>query len=442
MEQFNNVDIIVIGAGVAGGVFACSQQDSNRKILVIERDLSEQERIVGELLQPGGIVALKQLQLESLLEGYGAQEVVGYTLVNGATHFSIPYPLIDNQSSGLGLKNGKLLLKIQERLSKQENVTLVEGNVLELIEENNRIVGVVFQDKLTNEKITVKASLTVISDGPLSRLRDTVALSTKKVSSFFIGMVLKNIDPIKDKTGHVIIGGKSPVLVYPINESHWRILVDYPGGKAPAMGEKMQRYLKEEIYDLLPEGMKDAFLAALAENDIHVMPNHYLKARAKLKEGAVLLGDSLNMRHPLTGGGMTACFLDIILLKEVLSHVDLKNEKACNQAILDYYNQRSKQVETINILADALYQVVKDEDLKQAVFSYLKQGGEKASVPLSLIAGLNKNKQTLLKHFFKITLQKPTDFVLHPRKQYRTLNKAFKIIFPLLKEENKRATIE
>ncbi len=41
----NEFDIIVIGAGVAGGIFACSQKGKNIKVLVIERDLSEQERI-------------------------------------------------------------------------------------------------------------------------------------------------------------------------------------------------------------------------------------------------------------------------------------------------------------------------------------------------------------------------------------------------------------
>ena len=53
-------DIIVIGAGVAGGVFAASQPASTR-ILVIERDLTEPDRIIGELMQPGGIQALEQL---------------------------------------------------------------------------------------------------------------------------------------------------------------------------------------------------------------------------------------------------------------------------------------------------------------------------------------------------------------------------------------------
>ena len=57
-------DIIVVGAGVAGGVFACSQKDTGRKILVVERDLSEPDRIIGELLQPGGLESCKLIKLD------------------------------------------------------------------------------------------------------------------------------------------------------------------------------------------------------------------------------------------------------------------------------------------------------------------------------------------------------------------------------------------
>ena len=71
MMKTEEFDIIVIGAGVAGGVFAASQPSSTR-ILVVERDLSEPDRIIGELMQPGGIQALKELDLVHLIDGIDA----------------------------------------------------------------------------------------------------------------------------------------------------------------------------------------------------------------------------------------------------------------------------------------------------------------------------------------------------------------------------------
>lgn len=439
MVESRNYDIIVVGAGVAGGVFACSQKNTARKILVIERDLSEQDRIVGELLQPGGIVALRKLKLAHLLNGYDAQQVYGYTLVNNQQHFFIPYPIIDNQSYGLGLKNGKFLQAIQNELRASEHVDLVEGNVVGLIENGEKINGVKYVDKVTQTTIEVQAPLVVISDGPMSLLRDKVSVSNKKVSSYFIGMELEHPEPLFPASGHVILNGKSPCLIYPIKTNVWRILVDYPAEKPPVMGEKMSRFMLDEVLPILPESFHPSFKRAVAKADFKVMPNHYMQARAFRQDGVVLLGDSLNMRHPLTGGGMTACFWDIFTLKEALEKVELSDSSALKNALKNYYNNRTNRVGTINILADSLYLVFKDADLKDLVYNYLKKGGQNAIVPLSLIAGLNRNKKTLVRHFAKVTLQNPSDFVFRPRKQFRTMRKAFNIMYPILKEENKRA---
>jgi len=40
-------------------------------------------------------------------------------------------------------------------------------------------------------------------------------------------------------------------------------------------------------------------------------PTHLLASRPILREGAVLLGDALNMRHPTTGSGMTVALTDV-----------------------------------------------------------------------------------------------------------------------------------
>ena len=53
---------------------------AGRKVLIIERDWSEPDRIVGELLQPGGINCLKKLGIEQCLEGIDAPNIFGYAV--------------------------------------------------------------------------------------------------------------------------------------------------------------------------------------------------------------------------------------------------------------------------------------------------------------------------------------------------------------------------
>lgn len=57
-------DVIIVGAGVLGSAMAAVLGRDGRRVTVIERDLREPDRIVGELLQPGGYRALKELGLE------------------------------------------------------------------------------------------------------------------------------------------------------------------------------------------------------------------------------------------------------------------------------------------------------------------------------------------------------------------------------------------
>jgi squalene monooxygenase len=66
-QAINEYDLIIVGAGVVGCAAAKAFAEDERKVLLLERDLSEPDRIVGELMQPGGMNALKKLGMEGML---------------------------------------------------------------------------------------------------------------------------------------------------------------------------------------------------------------------------------------------------------------------------------------------------------------------------------------------------------------------------------------
>lgn len=59
-------EVVVVGAGILGSAMATTLARDGRRVAVVERDLSEPNRIVGELLQPGGYLALKKLGLRGV----------------------------------------------------------------------------------------------------------------------------------------------------------------------------------------------------------------------------------------------------------------------------------------------------------------------------------------------------------------------------------------
>ena len=63
----SETDVIVVGSGVLGSALSAVLARDGRQVVVIERDLKEPDRIVGELMQPGGCRALNTLGLGGAL---------------------------------------------------------------------------------------------------------------------------------------------------------------------------------------------------------------------------------------------------------------------------------------------------------------------------------------------------------------------------------------
>jgi hypothetical protein len=77
-----------------------------------------------------------------------------------------------------------------------------------------------------------------------------------------------------------------------------------------------------------------------------------------LSAGALLLGDAFNMRHPLTGGGMTVALSDTRLLCEMLQPLpSFEDAIATARSTAEFYTKRKPVSATINTLANALYKV-------------------------------------------------------------------------------------
>lgn len=428
-------DICIIGAGVAGTILAANLAKLDYRILVVDKQLSEQDRIMGELLQPGGVQSLREMGLGFLLDKIDSQKVDGYTLFLKDDYFSIPYDL-DKKLAAYSFRNSKFVMQARAYIAGLPNVDLVEGNVKKLLEENNTIQGISYSVPSSKKNIEVRAKLTFVCEGQVSKLRDKTAKSYKKVKSYFVGLVLQNCELPVPHNGHVILTGEAPILVYPISSSETRILIDFPGSVPPKMNEEMVHYLQTKIRNHLPTQLHTSFDRAVMEKKFKGMPNHNLKAMPnKRKKNVVLLGDSFNMRHPITGGGMSAVFNDIKnLFKVIIKYRNLNSSTNINRVVTSYYKNRSKDVANINILADSLYHATITPSLKQASFNYLKNEPNHLKT-IKIIAGLDKKKYNLIRHFIEVVVEGINKLNLTPTKKIKLVSKSAKILLPLVMQE-------
>jgi squalene monooxygenase len=472
----NEYDVIVVGAGIVGTALSSALARDGRKVLCVERDLSEPDRIVGELLQPGGVAKLTELEMEcklfshlllthiACLEGIDSPKMNGYGVFYDGDQVDLFYPPNRDgvQPQGRSFHYGRFIMKLREHARAQEQCKLVQGTVMKFIEEASSkesvktVRGVVYRDAEGRDH-TITASLTIVANGAGSSLTKCFNDSKPIVPSHFIGLKMKNAAhklPCPWR-GNVFMTDPSPVLLYPISSTDVRCLVDYPGKKLPNIANgDMRQYLLEHIMKQLPSCVQKEFEDTVNEGNIRTVPNREMPAAKITKlRGALLVGDAFNCRHPLTGGGMSVGLADCVLLRDLLRQVeDLAIFEDIEESVLPaFYQKRKATSSTINILANALYAIFAPNNtgchgtmvplMRTSVVRYFKIGGACASGPVGLLGGLIRSPYVLLTHFFSVALVGCWDQVFpipSPNGIWRAINllkSATQIVGPLIAEE-------
>ncbi|XP_057990402.1 squalene monooxygenase SE1-like [Hevea brasiliensis] len=213
----------------------------------------------------------------------------------------------------------------------------------------------------------------------------------------------------------------------------------------------MAKYLKTVVAPQIPQELRDAFVFAINKENIRTMPNRSMPAAPHPTPGALLLGDAFNMRHPLTGGGMTVALSDIVVLRNLLRPLhDLSDAFSLCKYLESFYTLRKPVASTINTLAGALYKVFSAStdparnEMRQACFDYLSLGGVFSNGPIALLSGLNPRPLNLVLHFFALAIFGVgcliVPFPSIPRFLIgaRMISVASRIIFPIIKAEGVR----
>lgn len=121
----------------------------------------------------------------------------------------------------------------------------------------------------------------------------------------------------------------------------------------------LQGHILNNIIPQLPAALHLPAQKALEKDRLRRMPNSFLPPSEQgkhTKEGVLLLGDSWNMRHPLTGGGMTVAFNDVVLLRDMLLDVkNLADWSEVKPVLHRWHWARKPLASTVNILSVALY---------------------------------------------------------------------------------------
>lgn len=433
-------DAIIVGGSIAGPVMAKALSDQGRKVLLIERTLfTKPDRIVGELLQPGGIKALTEVGMEQCATSIG-MPCYGYLVVDrDGSQVDLPYR---TSVRGVSFHFGDFVQKLRRFVFHEcsENVAMIEGAVNTILTEGpsfcERAYGVEYTvqedycvppnafvadpPKSSVPAAIVKkiatAPLIIMCDGGMSKWKSRYQHYTpaSDYHSNFVGLILKTVRLPKEQRGTVFFGKTGPILSYRLDDDELRMLVDYNKPTLPSL-EEQSKWLINEVAPCLPESMREEFIRVSKNTkELRSMPVARYPPGFPSIKGYVGIGDHANQRHPLTGGGMTCCFRDAIRLASNLKGIpNLRSadplemasiEEKIHEAILSYTRYRYAHCCCINLLSWALYSVFSTPALRDACFDYFLCGGDCVTGPMDLLSGLDPNVGTLIFHYYCVML--------------------------------------
>ncbi|EGS21420.1 uncharacterized protein CTHT_0032780 [Thermochaetoides thermophila DSM 1495] len=430
-EQHHEADVVVVGAGVFGCAIAYALANQGRSVILLERWMHEPDRIVGELLQPGGCETLRKLGMGDCLEGIDAAPCYGYHVIYRGEEVSFPYPPVDKHGNiiwnadvtkftsrpeGRGFHHGRFIMNLRRKCLNHENISVFETEVTATIKDTHSKAVLGVQTQTKDPKTGKKkpdcffGSLTIIADGYASIFRKELLGTEPVVRSKFYGLELIDCQLPSQGYGHVVIGDGALALLYQIGTHETRALIDVPLDAAKPETGGVRGYIERVVLPALPPQVQPAVRKAMADGKIpKSMPNSWLPSCKQTRnDGVILLGDAHNMRHPLTGGGMTVAFNDAYLLSQLLHPErvpDLADYNAVHSAMSTFHWKRKSLTSIINVLAQALYSLFAADDwqlraLQKGCFRYFQLGMTEA--PVSLLGGLLQRPLTLAYHFFSV----------------------------------------
>ncbi|KAI2635522.1 squalene epoxidase [Xylaria nigripes] len=437
--KYHEADVVVVGAGVFGCAIANTLANQGRSVILLERWMKEPNRIVGELLQPGGYKSLQKLGLAHCVENIDAITSVGMDIIWYGKDMCMQYPYPNegkrdtaqspnskakredhpDRPQGRSFHHGRFINQLRQTCLKNPNISVFETEAVATIKSDSspEILGVETRtvDPVTGEKKAdcFFGQLNIIADGYASKFRKEYIGRVPVVRSKFYALELIDCELPHKGYGHVVIGGKTLCLLYQIGTHETRALVNVPERlpeAAPAAGG-VRGYLANTVLPKLPPSVQPSFRAAL-EKDQRIppsMPNSWLPpTKQGSHPGLVLLGDAMNMRHPLTGGGMTVALNDAIIVSEELSPEKVPNlgdYAAVRRAMATFHSRRKNLTSIINVLAQALYGLFAAEDqnlakLQRGCFAYFEMGW--SADPMGFLGGLIQQPFLLTYHFFTV----------------------------------------
>ncbi|GEK13822.1 FAD-dependent 2-octaprenylphenol hydroxylase [Aliivibrio fischeri] len=322
--MMQSVDIAIIGGGMVGLTVAAALENSGLRIAVIESQLPEEE--LASL--PDIRVSAISRASENILNNVGAWQGVlssraaPYTSMRVWEQDSfakIEFEAEDIAQHNLGhiVENRVIQLSLLDKISKQENVTLLAPE---------RCTNIMFGESeawinLESGK-AITAKLVVGADGANSWLRNQLDIPLTHWDYGHSALVanIRTVDA-HNATARQIFRPEGPLAFLPLGEPNLSSIV---WSLDPLQAEDLVSMPEDDFNKRLTTAFDNQLGLCSVEGARQAFPLKMRYAKDFVRDRAVLVGDAAHTIHPLAGQGVNLGLADAAALAETI--LALQNE--------------------------------------------------------------------------------------------------------------------
>lgn len=303
-----DVDVAVVGAGPAGAIAACIAARRGLRVALIDRSTFPRDKTCGDGIGPGAVRVLRELGLESILEG--RPRIASITLLGPAGERSeTPVPDIRGEATDVFVVPR---LDFDEHLFRAAIASGAEDmtgtRYVGMSASDDRARTIELRDA-SGEHRTLRAHLVIGADGVYSAVRkDLVGNDRMNVEYSGIAMraYVESADFEADGSGPSMLFEFDKELlpsygwVFPVGDGTVNIGVGLPIAQLRARGADLRKLLAEFAERLRERGV--------SIGEIKDERAHQLRALMEMPQltydRAALIGDAASMINPVSGEGI------------------------------------------------------------------------------------------------------------------------------------------
>lgn len=314
------VDIAIVGGGIAGSSLAITMQRAGWSTAIIEREPAFRDRVRGEACHPWGVKELLELDLMPFVEQVGGLELPTWTRykqreIDMQFRWDEAFP---GSPPEIGFNHPELQEALIQGAAAAGAHVYRPARAAIARQQDHWLLGVEYGDESTD----VRARFLVAADGKNSGTRrlwggDTV---TDPQHHTFGGMLVKGIGLPQD-SAHQGYHDTGFSMVFPQGDDRWRVYLVGPGEfSREYTGENREvRYL-EACAACFPAGTFDR---AEPIGPLAFFPNSHVSGSRIHGPLAVAIGDAAGAGDPSQGHGMSLVWRDVRELRDLLASNDL-----------------------------------------------------------------------------------------------------------------------